>query len=330
MKVVDMHCDTITEIYQKQLKGGMDSLYKNSLHLDLIRMKQSDYLLQNFAIFVQLKDCDNPLEYTLKVIDFYYEELSKNKEIIRPVVKYKEIEENRKLGLMSSLLAIEEGGTTMLDLAHLRNFYRLGVRMLTLTWNYYNGIGYPNLTFQSGDIPQFSAPNTISGLTPFGIEFVEEMERLGMIIDVSHLSDAGFYDVLKYTKKPFVASHSNSRDLCNHVRNLTDTMIRKIGERGGVVGINFCSSFLKEGMSKEEEVNSISFMVDNIKRMIYVGGYQCVGLGSDFDGITTNLGMKDCSYMDRLVDRLEKEGLTQSTIEGIMYKNVLNVYKEVL
>lgn len=330
MKVIDMHCDTITEIYEKVKSGEECRLRDNKFHLDLLRMKKSDYLLQNFAVFVNLVECENPLEYTLKVIDFFHEQIKSNKDIIRLVHKYKDIEENNKLGLMSALLTIEEGGTTKLDLAHLRNFYRLGVRMLTLTWNFENGIGHPNFSFHKGEIPHFTTPNTKDGLTDFGIEFVGEMEKLGMIIDVSHLSDAGFYDVLNYTKKPFVASHSNARSMCNHVRNMSDDMIKKLSDRGCVMGMNFCTSFLKDGMSKEEEENCISLVVDNIKHIINVGGYECIGLGSDFDGIATNLGIKDVTYMPILADRLKKERLSNIEIEAVFSKNVLRLYKEVL
>lgn len=330
MKVIDMHCDSITEIYQSINKGEVCGLRENKLHIDLHRMEKSDYLLQNFAVFVDITENENPLEYTLKVIDLFHEQIKLNKDKIRLVHKYKDIEENDKLGLMSALLTIEEGGTTKLDLAHLRNFYRLGVRMLTLTWNYENGIGYPNFLHKEGITPQFTTPNTIDGLTDFGIEFVCEMERLGMIIDVSHLSDAGFYDVINYTKKPFVASHSNARTMCNHVRNLSDDMIKKLSNRGGVMGMNFCADFLKEGMSREEEENCMSFVVDNIKHIINVGGYECVGLGSDFDGIPTNLGMKDVTYMPILADSLKKEGLSNMEIEAVFSKNVLRLYKEVL
>ena len=120
------------------------------------------------------------------------------------------------------------------NLAFLRDFYRLGVRMLTLTWNYKNGLGHPN---KRKEFPL--EPDTVNGLTPLGIEFLQEMERLGIIVDVSHLSDAGFYDVVKYAKKPFVASHSNARSVCGNVRNLTDDMLKKIADCGGVTGINF-------------------------------------------------------------------------------------------
>ena len=128
------------------------------------------------------------------------------------------------------MLTLEDGGVVFNDLSMLRNYYRLGVRMIALTWNYPNGIGYPNFSLDDfTDYKQASSLqqiDTIHGLTDFGIQYIREMERLGMIIDVSHLNDAGFYDVLKYTTKPFVASHSNARSICPVARNLSDDMIR--------------------------------------------------------------------------------------------------------
>ena len=145
---------------------------------------------------------------------------------------------------MSALMTVEEGAVCQGEISRLRALYERGVRMLTLTWNFKNELGYPNVRMPENSqptfIPDLKTPNTKDGLTKTGIAFVEEMERLGMIIDTSHLSDAGFYDVLKYTKKPFVASHSNARTISASVRNLTDDMIRRLSERGGVTGLNFC------------------------------------------------------------------------------------------
>ena len=112
-----------------------------------------------------------------------------------------------------------------------------------------NGIGYPNLSMKdmNGNQPNYKrSVDTERGLTEFGISYVNEMERLGMIIDVSHLNDAGFYDVLKYTTKPFVASHSNARSVCNVARNMSDDMILQLAKRGGVMGLNFCGEFLAD------------------------------------------------------------------------------------
>jgi membrane dipeptidase len=330
MKIVDMHCDTISEIFYAKRDGKECSLAKSHLHLDLDKMKKGDYLLQNFALFVSIKEYKDPLEHCLKLIDLFYNELEQNKDVIDVVLNYEDILSNQALGKMSALLTIEEGGVTRCDLAQLRNFYRLGVRMITLTWNYENGIGYPNFELLVGEKPDFKVPNTQLGLTEFGIQFITEMERLGMIIDVSHLSDAGFYQVLHNTTKPFVASHSNARKVCNHVRNLSDEMIKELANRGGVMGMNYCPSFLNEAKNEKEVVGTVAGIVDHIKHIISVGGYECIGLGSDFDGIPTHTELPDGSYMHLLLEALKKAGLKHHEIEAIFYKNVLRLYKDVL
>lgn len=330
MKVLDMHCDTISVLLDENSKGKNVSLRNNDLSIDLNKMKQGDYLLQNFACFVCLGQEEDPVKRVNQLIDHYYEQLDKNKDMIAPVFKYSDIEKNEKNGLMSSLLTIEEGGVVANDLALLRNYYRLGVRMITLTWNYANGIGHPNfvsdkdMTFQ--DMKKI---NEQDGLTPFGIEYVKEMERLGIIIDVSHLSDAGFYDVLKYSKKPFVASHSNARALCDVARNMSDDMILKLAERGGVMGINFCGDFLKQS-DVGNETSCIKDMVDHIVYIKNLAGIDCIGLGTDFDGITSELEIKDASMMNQLAIALSDKGFTEEEIEKIFYKNVLRVYQEIL
>ncbi len=232
---------------------------------------------------------------------------------------------------MSAMLTIEEGATTNCNLHFLRNLYRLGVRMITLTWNFDNGIGHPNFKAKKPDgTPDSTIPND-EGLTEFGIEMVQEMERLGIIIDVSHLSDGGFWDVMKYTTKPFVASHSNARGQCNHVRNMTDEMILALAKRGGVMGINYAADFLEVAPDdKEGFMSTVDNMVKHIQYIKNLAGIDVIGLGSDFDGISQNLEMKDCSMLGMLADRLRENGFTEEEIEKIFYKNVLRVFKEVL
>ena len=209
MKVADMHCDTILAILRGKEQGKEISLCKNNLNVDLERMKKGDYLIQNFAIFLDLEDpmlAGSPFRYAMKMADVFYREMEKNKDWIRPVTKYEEIEENRKNGRMSALLTLEEGEICEGDPALLRDFYRMGARMMTLTWNYPNQLGYPAKA-TGGEFAGKVFSEAGYGLTARGIEFLEEMENLGMIIDVAHLNDAGIRDVLKFTKKPFVASH---------------------------------------------------------------------------------------------------------------------------
>lgn len=330
MKVVDMHCDTISEILKEQRKGRNLELRSNDLNVDIEKMKKGDYLLQNFAMFVNLKKVKNPLEECLSLIDCFYKELEKNKDSIDLALNYDDIIRNNENDKISALLTIEEGGVSCSSLANLRIFHRLGVRMITLTWNYINGIGYPNICSYNDDKQNTRIPNEKDGLTPFGIEFIKEMERLNMIIDVSHLSDAGFYDVLKYTKNPFVASHSNARGLTNHNRNMSDNMILKLASRGGVMGINFAGEFLEESNSEGVVRSKISNMVKHIKYIANLAGVDCIGLGSDFDGIDQDLELDNASKMSLLESGLRKDGFSENDIEKIFYKNVLRIYKEVL
>ena len=329
MKTIDMHCDTIMKLCIDEQKGIESNLRNNEYHIDLEKMKKGEYLAQCFAMFVPFT-VDNPFETCMDMIARYYKEIEQNKDLIAPAYNYQDILENKKNGKMSSILTIEEGGVTKCKLSYLRLFHRLGVRMITLTWNYANGIGHPNFTFVKGVTPDFKSPNTKDGLTPFGIEMVKEMNRLGIIIDVSHLSDAGFYDVLKHTKGPFVASHSNARSVCNHARNLTDDMIRKLSLRGGVMGINFCADFLNGKNENVPNFSKVSYIVEHIKHIVKVGGIECVALGSDFDGIEKDLEVKDASFMPMLKKALLDEGFSNEDIDKIFYKNFLRVFKEVV
>lgn len=333
MKVVDMHCDTIWEIYKRRQEGQDIRLRSNCLHIDLEKMKAGDYGLQNFALFTPLDRVEQPFEHGMKLVDLFYQEMEANSDLIGVVRSYADIRENWKQGRMSAMLTIEEGAVCQGELAFLRDFYRAGVRMMSLTWNFPNELGYPN--GKCGDSK--ADPDhidTIRGLTPKGIAFVEEMERLGMIIDVSHLNDAGIWDVFKYTKKPFVASHSNTRGVVPGCpRNLSDEMIRALAERGGVAGINYYIGFLHneaDWKCKEDRRSLISDMILHMKHMKKVGGIGCIGLGSDFDGISGSLDLGSAADLPLLEDGMRKAGFTSSEIEAVFHGNVLRLYKEVL
>lgn len=329
MNVADMHCDTIAELYYRRQEGKDGSILKNDCHIDLERMKKGDYCLQNFALFTELTKHERPFEYCMKLLDLFYTELKPYEDLIGIVKTYEDIEKNRKKGRMSAMLTIEEGGVCQGELAFLRNFYRLGVRMMTLTWNYKNELAYPNRIRIEGQDAYFE-PETEFGLTDTGIAFVEEMEKLGIIIDVSHLSDAGIYDVLRYTKKPFVASHSNARTIASNPRNLTDDMIKKLAERGGVTGINYCADFLHDWKKGEHSLSRIEDMVSHMKHLKKIGGIGCIGLGSDFDGIGGELEMKSPEDLPLLEACMKKEGFSEAEMEAVFYGNVLRVYKEIL
>ena len=333
MFVADMHCDTISKILESRKSGDKkgQNLRKNTFHIDLEKMKQGDYLIQNFAMYINLHETENPFEECMNMIDVFYCEMEANNDLIAPAKSYKDIVKNQGDGKISGLLTIEEGGVCQGNLAFLRDFYRLGVRMMTLTWNFGNEIGFPNVyQTKTGDEIFYGLPDTEQGLTPFGIELIQEMERLGMIVDVSHLSDAGFYDVAMYAKKPFVASHSNARAICRHTRNLTDDMIRKLAQCGGVMGINFEPKFLNVSMPDEKVHATIQQVVEQIKHIAFVAGTACIGLGSDFDGIADNDELLNASFLPKLEDALWMAGFGQEEIEGIFYKNIMRIYKEIL
>ena len=320
LNVIDMHCDTITR--QEVVEQG---LRKADLHINLEKMMEGEYLMQCFATFIFLMDKrDTPFNLANGYMDILDSELEKNKDIISQITTLTQLADNVEKKKMSALYTIEEGGVLEGKMENLHHFYNRGVRMMTLTWNFPNEIGFPNFKLERGKEPDMTIPNDKDGLTPFGIEVVKEMNRLGMIVDVSHLSDAGFLDVVKYSDKPFVASHSNSRSVCNCVRNLTDDMIKALDEKGGVMGINFCADFISNSTE-----NQIPDIIRHIKHIKEVGSINCIALGSDFDGIDTPKGMSDCTKMHLLKKALEEDGFTDEEIHKIFYKNFLRVFKEV-
>lgn len=324
MKIADMHCDTVYMLLKKRREGEAASLLENTLHMDLQKMKQGDYLLQNFAMFVHQNETDKLYDECKAEYAVFADEMENNKELISQVLSYRDIEKNMAEGRISALLTVEEGEVCQGEIKKLEELYRLGVRMMTLVWNYDNSLS----TSASGYTPP--APRKYSGnrpgLTETGMEFVQRMEELGMIPDVSHMSDAGIEDMLRITEKPFVASHSNARSLCPHQRNLTDDFLKRMGNKGCVIGVNFFSRFLK----KDGEFTENQWIADHILYMINAAGSESVGLGSDFDGIECGLEMKNCSGMQNLADVLSGRGMSDEQIERVFYKNVLRLYREIL
>ncbi len=327
MKIVDMHCDTISKIWKSRRESKPQGLSCNKLHVDIEKMKQSGYFVQNFAMFVDLRMDLDPFEYVMDLIKVFYEEILENKSSICAAKSYNEMLENERNGKMSALLTIEEGACCKGDVKRLERLYELGARMMTLTWNYPNELANPNIFSDESSADGFPLFDGSRGLTETGFDFISRMEEIGMIIDVSHLSDAGFWDIAHSTKKPFVASHSNARALSGHPRNLTDDMIREIGNRGGVIGLNYYGCFLNE---KYSDVSTAERIAAHASHIANVGGIECLGLGSDFDGISGSMEMEDCSQLYKLFDALERAGFSADAIDRIAGANVLRVYKEML
>lgn len=315
MKLIDLHCDTISKIHRSNKNIN---LYENNLHVDIKKLKSANSIAQFFAMFIEYGDkpdiYENYFDYLMSMLDEFYMQIEQNSEHIALATNYDELIKNIENNKISAFLTVEEGGVIGNNLYNLRNLYRLGVRLITLTWNFPNILGYPNYKKEYMD----------KGLTEFGIEAVKEMNRLGMLVDVSHLSDTGFYDVAKISQKPFIASHSNSREIKNHPRNLTNNMIKVISNNGGIIGINFCPSFIENNKS------SVEGLIKHIKNIKKIGGIDCISMGSDFDGISGNLEIKNIGKMNKLIISLEKEGFSTEEIEKIFYRNALRVIKEVM
>ncbi len=326
MKIIDLHCDSIMHLMQNS-----DSLYNKKGHINLKKLQQGDYMLQCFAMFVNIKKVNSPYDYCKKMIQKYYENINQYKQIIKPAYTYQDILDNNEQGLISALLTIEEGQVLEGSIKKLHEFYNLGVRMITITWNYPNELGYPNIDNNkiTKEMPYEKIQSMIEtkkGLTTKGIKIIKEMEKLGMIIDVSHLGDKGVKDVLKHTTKPFIASHSNVRTICNFPRNLSDELLIEMKKRNCLIGINYCPEFLKEQSHKME----ITDVIKHIKYLKELIGIDYIALGSDFDGIEGELELKDASYLPLLVEKLKDADFTEEEIQKITHQNALRLFKEVL
>ncbi|MBK1809299.1 dipeptidase [Clostridium sp. YIM B02505] len=311
MNFIDLHCDTALK-----LLGDKDAkLRENQFSVDIMKLKAGNAKAQFFALFLEKDQCGDIKNDCIDMYKRLVSELDENQSdiaLVRNYDQYLKCQNENKLG---AFITIEEGGAIAGDINNLKEFYDMGIRLITLTWNFENEIGYPHCKKEYSD----------KGLKPFGIEVIKKMNDLGMIIDVSHLSDGGFFDVAKYSTKPFVASHSNSRAIRNHTRNLTDEMIKILSSAGGVMGLNFCSGFV--GKSKTTKIED---MVEHIKHIRKIGGIECIALGSDFDGIENEVEIKDASEMGKLAEALLKNNFSYDDVEKIFYKNAERIIREVL
>ncbi len=221
---VDAHCDTIVKLCGR----GEELLEAPCMQLDLKRLEAFPRAVQFFAVWLDPVYYPIAMRQTMKYIAFYYKQLEKNAESIRHINTFADIIRNKEQGRHSAVLSLEGGEALEGELSALEIYHRLGVRAITLTWNHRNALA------------DGAAENvTGGGLTRFGRDVLREMEQLNMLVDVSHLSDAGFWDVERLAQKPFIASHSNARAVCPHARNLTDDMLRALAAKGGVAGLNF-------------------------------------------------------------------------------------------
>lgn len=316
MSWIDLHCDTIFELMRR---GNGEGLCSNSLSVDIEGLRQVGSAAQFFAAFIYAGgiDWNRAYTYALEMLDFVKKELAEHCDDLAFAGDLTGLHNNMAAGKISAFLTIEEGGILDGKMERLEELYRAGVRLMTLTWNYENCIGYPNSRDEK---------IMMKGLKPFGFEVIAEMNRKGMLIDVSHLSDGGFWDIIKYSKAPVVASHSNARALCPHPRNLSDEMIRVLAGKGGIAGVNFYPYFLN-GSDRA----GVDDLVRHIKYMYRIGGEDVIALGTDFDGFDDAINELDgIGKLPILSDALSKQGFIERQLEKFCYGNAERVIREVL
>jgi len=313
MFIFDAHNDTLLQLMTRKLN---DLASLENTHVNLSKMQAAGMGAQIFAVYVPETFLHGlALQTALKMIDIFWLNMEKHQKYLQPILWSEDLPLHNR-NQIGCLLSIEGGEALEGSLANLRNLFRLGVRGLTLTWNFRNELG-----------DGIGEGERAKGLSKFGFEVVAEMNRLGMLVDVSHLAEPGFWDVVQISKKPIIASHSNAYALCQHPRNLTDAQIRAIADSGGVIGVNFYTGFL----ANSPEQADIDTVVDHIIYLMKIGGTDVVGLGSDFDGIDqTPQGLENIALLPQLVIKLKNKGCSETIIEKVMGNNFLRVLQEVL
>lgn len=294
MKYIDLHCDALTN------EGVLQVTAEN--------LRRGGCLLQCFAAFIDVRKC-LPAERFARAVSLCDKFDEMCREGYRAVRKGSEIRE----GSVNAMLTVEDGGAVEGSLDKLEALYSRGVRMMTLTWNFKNEIGAPN--------------GEAGGLTPFGRDCVGRMKELGMIADVSHGSDGLVKDVAEIMgNRPFVASHSNAREVFPHPRNLGDGQIRAVADSGGAIGLNFFTGFLSPDLSPEGQRKALLAHAEHI---VKVGGEDAVAIGSDFDGIPENPYLKNPADMAGFAEELQKK-FGARIAEKIAFQNALRVFREAL
>lgn len=294
MKIFDAHADTVSRLFDEE-----KSLSENDIHIDAVRLSAYESYTQVFAAFIapEYKAC--AMERAKKMIARLYEEADGC-----GITICKNYDDWAAAGTKVKAFISLEGGEPISSVADVKELYDLGVRMLAPTWNYRN------------ELACGVAEEDDTGLTELGARVIREMNRLKIITDVSHLSEKSFWDVAKISQMPIVASHSNSRAVTNHRRNLTDAQFMKIKETGGCVGINFYPPFLGD---------EIADVVRHIDHFIALGGEDNVGFGSDFDGVDAlPCGIRGAEDMERVVKMLPYSAEVR---EKIAFRNFLRVIK---
>lgn len=310
--IIDAHCDTVH--FFSQAKGPYFFAERNLVaQVDLPRMEEGNIKGQFFALYIEpeYKPCQ-ALKRCLQLLDLFFQTMEICREKIEVVKDFQELKRVNREGKIAAIITVEGGEALEGELAVLRMLYRLGVRGLGLTWNQRNQIADGVWEKDAG-----------GGLTRFGREVVKEMNELGMIIDLAHIAEKGFQDVLALTDKPIIVSHANARAICDHPRNLTDHQLKLLSENGGVIGLSFYPPFI----SPNEP--SLTKLLDHFEHVAEVAGIDHLGIGTDFDGMEGSFlkELPDVSSMPLLIDGLLNRGFKREEVKKILWGNFLRVIK---
>ncbi len=320
-EVIDAHCDVLLSVMGANDIAGvhepLDFLVRNEgAPMDLPKLLEGGLRCQFMALFTDSAQLHRAKDYSDEMIQAFYDICGRSEGALFPLLKSADLDKAKRGERIACLLSIEGAEALEGSLDNLNYFFNRGVRALGITWNRRNPFGRG--VRAEGD----------DGLSHLGLELVERMEALGMIVDASHLSDKAFWDLADCARKPFVASHSNARVLDSFARNLSDEQIRRIAESGGVVGAVFVPDFIAINPSK----SYLEHFLDHIDHLVAVGGIDAVGLGSDFCGFSDKQGhvIADASEFPLLAQALEQRGYGEESVKKILAGNWERLIREIL
>lgn len=307
--VFDLHCDTVTELLGRDFMGET-SLRSNQLHIDLERGRKLPGYAQCFGFW---STTDLPLPKGVKVEDVFWREVSllqdaidKNSDLIRQARTADDVRRNLEAGITSAIFTIEGPANIGFDPAKLEKLHNLGFRISSLGWNEKNCLTGSHMTG--------------GGLTKRGREYIKECQRLGIIVDVSHISDEAFWQIMDMTEIPVIASHSNSRSVWGESRNLTDDMFKAICQSGGVAGFNMCAEFVGENPDLDTACDHVLHFLELDPEGTHIA------LGGDLDGIRNMpAGFTGVQDYPLFADRLQQRGVDEKILMNIFWNNALGV-----
>jgi len=311
--VFDAHCDSILDVLEDKRTLEQRS---SEGHLDLPRLREGGVTAQIFAIYVRREYHGRSAHQTLRCLDALHSIFDRSTDDVIMATTAADVERAKADGKIAAIIAIEGAEALEGELALLRVYHRLGVRNVGITWSLRNRAADGVFEARTG-----------GGLTNFGVELVEEMNRLGIMVDVAHLAPAGVRDVLEISQAPVIASHANAHALRPVARNLTDEQLEGIASTGGVVGVTFVPYFLDEDWKHA----SLGHLLDHIDHIVKVAGTDHVGLGSDFDGFPPPppTGLEDATCFPNITTGLLERGYADDDVRKILGRNFMRVFRQV-